>query len=295
MKMKQIISIITFTVIISVASAQQTQVQTINFTTGTTPVVNDLSEIPDSKEITDALMEFTYDHRFLTDTTDTTSYQSELWILQTSRDMAKFSSLMRMQIDSMLQAATIEEILAAPDRFGGGNPFAIFKNYPQGKFTTIDKISTDWMKIEEEIEQPKWELKNETKEILGNICRRAETTFKGRRWIAWYTDEITATTGPWKLDGLPGLVCEASDSEGHYSYTLVGISTSSKRKITIPDAKFNNTTIDKYYKTKRSFIENPLAGLISSGVNVTFIDQTTGKPKNEADFIQSMKYDFIER
>ncbi len=288
--MKKIL--IVFVVFTIKLSAQE--MRTMTFTMDGSGITMNSNIAPEPKEIGDGVMEFIYDYRYLTDSLNVTSQKSELMVMQTSYNIAKFSSLKQMQIDSMLRVATSEEIMAAPARFGGGDPYALFKNYPQGKFTTIDRISTDWIRVEEDIELPKWELKGETKEILGYICRRAETTFKGRKWIAWYTDAITVTIGPWKLDGLPGLVCKASDSEEHYSFTLVGMTTTTGSKITIPNTKFNNTSIEKYYKAKRNYIENPLAAINSNGIQVTITDES-GKPKSEADLIHTMKYDFIER
>ncbi len=281
---------------ITVATFAQ-QVQTVEFSTGTSPIVNS-AMLPEQKDIAPVQMEFIYDYRYVIDTTAMENPKSavkDLCILQVGKDVAKFSSLHRMRIDSLLATASVEEISATPEKFSGGDPSALFKNFPQGKFTTIDKISTDWIRIEEDMEIPKWELTSETKEILGYSCRKAVATFKGRDWEAWYTDQIAVPVGPWKLDGLPGLVCEAYDTEKHYHYTLVGTSSNVARNLTIPDVRFNKATLAKYYKAKRSYIENPLAGLATSGVQITIIDQSTGKPMNEADLISPMQYSFIER
>lgn len=49
--------------------------------------------------------------------------------------------------------------------------------------------------------------------------------FKGRTWIAWYTEDIPIDNGPWKLSGLPGLILKAHDSENDYGFTAVGLTT----------------------------------------------------------------------
>ncbi len=48
-----------------------------------------------------------------------------------------------------------------------------------------------------------WKLINETKVISTINCKKAEVTFKGRNWIAWYSPEITFPYGPMKFCGLP--------------------------------------------------------------------------------------------
>ena len=44
----------------------------------------------------------------------------------------------------------------------------------------------------------------------------AKTTFKGRNYFAWYSIEIPINSGPYKFNGLPGLVVELFDSKKHY-------------------------------------------------------------------------------
>lgn len=78
-------------------------------------------------------------------------------------------------------------------------------------------------------EQYKWEITTETKIINGYKCYKATTTyedmynpFKDRRLVfnpvVWFTPEIPASFGPKGLDGLPGLVLEASINGKKYLY-----------------------------------------------------------------------------
>ncbi|MGV3461466.1 MAG: GLPGLI family protein [Flavobacterium sp.] len=69
----------------------------------------------------------------------------------------------------------------------------------------------------------KWKILDETKTVAGYTCNKATATYRGRDWIAWFTPEIPAPFGPWKLHGLPGLILEAADATGRYTYTAVKI------------------------------------------------------------------------
>jgi GLPGLI family protein len=68
-----------------------------------------------------------------------------------------------------------------------------------------------------------WEIKNETKKILNFTCRKAVAKFRGRVWIAWFTPEISSKFGPWKLDGLPGLILEAYDDKKTFTMEAIKI------------------------------------------------------------------------
>jgi len=251
--------------------------------------------VPDQKEIGKASMEFIYDYRYLTDITDVTAESTDLMILQVSDKMSKFTSYRGMQIDSLMRASTSDQISANPSKYVGGETFSIYKNYPSGKFTTTDKISTDWFLYEEDIPVQEWILDNDsTKEILGYTCRRAECDFRGRKYIAWYSDEIPVADGPWKFNGLPGFIFEVSDSEGHYKFTLVGINSNAARDITMPDVQFNKTTRNKFYNTKRRYDTDPFGYMSAvSGINV-IVSTPDGTPSQDMQ-PRKLPYDYIER
>jgi len=64
----------------------------------------------------------------------------------------------------------------------------------------------------------KWEIQNEFKKINIYNCQRAKGQFRGRNYIVWFTSDIPISLGPWKLNGLPGLILEASDSKNMFHF-----------------------------------------------------------------------------
>jgi GLPGLI family protein len=66
-----------------------------------------------------------------------------------------------------------------------------------------------------------WTFMEDQKMIGGIPCLKAVTWFKGRGYTAWYAPSITNMDGPWKLGGLPGLILEAYDDEGHWEMRYV--------------------------------------------------------------------------
>ena len=55
-------------------------------------------------------------------------------------------------------------------------------------------------------EQIKWNITNESKLILNNLCFKATGIFKNKKYEAWYCPHIKYSDGPWKFRGLPGLI-----------------------------------------------------------------------------------------
>lgn len=51
-------------------------------------------------------------------------------------------------------------------------------------------------------------------------CQQALGEFRGREYEVWFTPEVAVAIGPWKLQGIPGLVVLATDQAGAVTLTL---------------------------------------------------------------------------
>ena len=64
-----------------------------------------------------------------------------------------------------------------------------------------------------------WEINMERNRIIsGYNCFNATTNYGGRSWSVWFASEIPINSGPYKFKGLPGLILEAKDSLGFYTF-----------------------------------------------------------------------------
>ena len=70
--------------------------------------------------------------------------------------------------------------------------------------------------LREALPSLKWELESETRQLGGLTVQKATTSFRGREYTAWYHPDIPLPIGPWKLQGLPGVILEAYDAEGFF-------------------------------------------------------------------------------
>ena len=66
-------------------------------------------------------------------------------------------------------------------------------------------------KVEDVFPEFKWELTKEIKKINGIEAHKAFGYYRGKKWEVWYAPSIPYSFGPWKFNGLPGLVLEVKD------------------------------------------------------------------------------------
>jgi GLPGLI family protein len=87
--------------------------------------------------------------------------------------------------------------------------------------------------------------------ILGMECHYAKTKFRGREWKVWFTEEIPVSLGPWKLNGLPGLILKATADDDFIKLTAVSVKTEGIDPVT-----FYNWGKNNYYKmTREKFLK----------------------------------------
>lgn len=87
-----------------------------------------------------------------------------------------------------------------------------FRYYNDYKNDMLYSRDLGFSLIKESLPQLAWEIHDTTKKIGELTCTKATSKFRGRNYTAWFTTEIPLTYGPWKLQGLPGLILEAYDT-----------------------------------------------------------------------------------
>lgn len=68
-----------------------------------------------------------------------------------------------------------------------------------------------------------WKIESEEKKIGNFTAQKAVASFRGRTYTAWFCPVIPVSDGPWKLQGLPGLILEASDEKGEVKFIFKAI------------------------------------------------------------------------
>lgn len=90
----------------------------------------------------------------------------------------------------------------------------IWTGWPVGKTTIRDIIAPNEYEGNEKTPKITWQIQEDTITVNGYLCKKATTEFRGVKWDVCYTEEVPSTAGPWRLNGLPGLIILAK-SEAH--------------------------------------------------------------------------------
>jgi GLPGLI family protein len=205
-------------------------------------------------------------------------------VLQIGQNVSKFYSYNTFRYDSIIAtgvSVSISSVIGNVTRVSPdpkyreyvkhGEHFRIYKNHPDGKTTFTDYLSDGYVYLyEEDIPIQEWTIQQDTATISGYKCQKATCTFRGRDYLAWFTNEIPINNGPYKFGGLPGLIVNIEDLKSYYTFLLTNIENTHD---TILFEKKNYTKMSRadYTKIRRRFIKDPL-GLVAEIMNIIEYD-----------------------
>ena len=174
--------------------------------------------------------------------------------------------------------------------------YYILKSFDNNTLRYYDNAGLDKFFYEETPEECHWEIGDATKNILGYECIEATTDFHGRKWTVWFTPEIPVQNGPWKFDGLPGLILEACAEGNQYTFIATGVQQTDKNigHIYLTN-EYEKTSRKDFLKAKRSFIDNPLGKINAAfgGDNIKVVSED-GSNTNGNIYVSASVVDFIE-
>lgn len=145
--------------------------------------------------------------------------------------------------------------------------YVIYKNVPQEKISFHLQILRDHLKYENELALFDWTILPESQTINGYQVQKATTSFAGREYTAWFTPEIPRSEGPYKFNGLPGLILQIKDSRDHYVFELDSFEELKNPVPFVPEEKALSTTKDKMLQAKRQYAEDPFRALENSNTS----------------------------
>lgn len=113
----------------------------------------------------------------------------------------------------------------------------------------------------------KWELAEGDTIIAGYNCKKALTSLWGRDYIAWYAPEVDLPYGPYKFNGLPGLVFMVVDTHDNHKFTLSGLEkvTQYNPIYLWAEKDIIKTSRNKVRKIYKNYCADPVGALTSNG------------------------------
>lgn len=247
--------------------------------------VYNINDVLKSKPVDQVLFTAQYNTSFVGDTLHPDHHIDETMMLKVGAKSSVFYSYARFRMDSVIEAdkaaGASHEIIQEHMKQGNANVnYQIFKNYPEGKLTMLDPIAASNFRSEEKTELPAWELHPDTATLLSYTCYKATCRFRGRDYEAWYAPEIPRSEGPWKLQGLPGLILKAADSRDHYTFVCTGIEKARTEEIIqFAGSSYEPISRKDLLRVHERFAADPIGYLkeTSPNIQVTVTDEN-GQP-----------------
>ncbi len=155
-----------------------------------------------------------------------------------------------------------------------GESARIYKNRTKNEITTIDNGPSEggnppiqtYLQVIETIPPQEWTIFEDTMTVLGYVCQKAKTTFRGRDYTAWFTMDIPVNEGPWKLYGLPGMILDVKDTDEIFHFQAIGISKVSNEHIEIPtDRKIVPSTLSQLRDYRKNRFKKLMYGFFEDG------------------------------
>lgn len=131
----------------------------------------------------------------------------------------------------------------------------VYSNFDTWEAQTVKQAFDKTFFIKDSVKKIRWKLTDETRDILGYQCHRANALFFDSIYVvAFYTDEIPSKTGPESYNGLPGMILGIAIPHQHitiFAKSVTGFDTSPD-KWKLPVQGKSTLTTNKEFKTTTS-------------------------------------------
>ncbi len=170
-----------------------------------------------------------YKYTFVTDTTNRSHPYTENMVLLIGKNASAYRSYDAIVADQQFKKAYAEAVASSPDghpminRRGAGSSTQYYQ-YPgeQKLFTKNDLMFNQYL-IEGPMPAINWTIAGDTATFGGLHCQKATAHFKGRDYVAWFCPDLPVHSGPWKLNGLPGVIVDARDLKNEVVFAFDGV------------------------------------------------------------------------
>lgn len=108
----------------------------------------------------------------------------------------------------------------------GGGDNETYKNFALEKLIELRELGPKKYIIEDTLHKTGWKLEEETKTIIGHVCKKATgKSAQGSSLVAWYAEDIQTSSGPEQFGGLPGAILELNVNDAEIVFTALQVET----------------------------------------------------------------------
>lgn len=171
-----------------------------------------------------------YKFTHIMDTTNRAYDLKENSVLLVGKSASVYRSYDGLLADQQFKKAYAEAVASSPDgqprginRSSRGSRSQYFQYPGEQKLLTKDALMVNDYLIEGPMPVINWKISNDTATFGGLHCQKATGHFKGRDYIVWFCADLPVHTGPWKLNGLPGVIVDAHDTKNEVVFKFDGV------------------------------------------------------------------------
>lgn len=190
--------------------------------------------------------------------------KNSITVLQIGEKFSKFTDYYTLKLDSIQERQSSLESVGTTEineqlkyRSFIVLDKNIFRDIKNRKTIFQGKVYNQKYEYQSETQTFNWELKTDKKNIFGYKTQKAIINFAGRNWVAWFTNDIAISTGPYIFGGLPGLILELYDTQKNFHFVITGIDKGSKNIYKRNDKKIILTSKEEYTKAEKNFHKRP--------------------------------------
>jgi GLPGLI family protein len=133
-------------------------------------------------------------------------------------------------------------------------PEVLFKDLVN-QWAYSKKFAPKPMIVKEEGYTVKWKITENYKTILGYKTQQATGSFRGRNYNVYFCPELPYRTGPFKFDGLPGLILEVVSDDTKVKIEALSIQFNTKEVVDNPFEGMPSVTWSFYYSAYTKFAD----------------------------------------
>jgi len=170
-----------------------------------------------------------YKFSHVRDTTNRANPYTENMALFLGKNSSVYKSYDKQLQDALFKKQVKEQMANSPDgnvkisRQNTGSPIQYYQFPAQKKLFRKESLVINSYLIEDALPAIDWKVSSDTASFGGMHCQKATSHFKGRDYTAWFCADMPFHAGPWKLNGLPGVILEVYDAKKEVVFKFDGI------------------------------------------------------------------------